>query len=254
MGVHTQQFTRLSLFSGGGGGCLSGALIGFRTVCYVEKDAYCQKVLVQRIKDKCIDDAPVWDDVTKFNGTPWRGLVDVITGGDPCQNASNARTHGKTPESLGDDFIRIIGEIQPKVIIRENPATTRKGATWPADRFKERLVSMGYAAEIISVKACCMGANHRRERLFVLGALADAGGKKLQGDVGKIMADAETQGSDSNSCRPSRWGSAPRVRRAPAGYPNRVDRTKALGNMQVPIVVAAAWSALNDGKIVTEIS
>src|SRR6266705_115979 len=80
----------LALFAGAGGGILGGSLLGWRTVCAVERDAYCAALLAQRQADGCLPIFPIWSDVTSFDGRPWRGFVDVVSGGFPCQDISVA--------------------------------------------------------------------------------------------------------------------------------------------------------------------
>ena len=84
----------LALFAGAGGGILGGILLGWRTVCAVEIDAYCRHVLLARQRDGILDRFPIWDDVCTFDGRPWRGSVDVISGGFPCQDISVAGRGG----------------------------------------------------------------------------------------------------------------------------------------------------------------
>lgn len=74
----------LALFAGAGGGILGGHLLGWRTVCAVERDAYAAQVLAQRQSDGILRPFPIWSDVCSFDGKPWRGIVDVISGGFPC--------------------------------------------------------------------------------------------------------------------------------------------------------------------------
>jgi DNA (cytosine-5)-methyltransferase 1 len=76
----------LHLFAGAGGGILGGILLGHTTVCAVEIEPYPRRVLLQRQRDGILPKFPIWDDVTTFDGTPWRGTVDVICGGFPCQD------------------------------------------------------------------------------------------------------------------------------------------------------------------------
>ena len=78
----------LALFAGAGGGILGGHLAGWRTVCAVERDAYAAQVLSQRQNDGCLAPFPIWSDVCSFDDRPWRGIVDVISGGFPCQDIS----------------------------------------------------------------------------------------------------------------------------------------------------------------------
>ena len=80
----------LALFAGAGGGILGGHLLGWRTVCAVEWEPYPASVLVARQNDGILPPFPVWDDVQTFDGRPWRGLVDVVSGGFPCQDISAA--------------------------------------------------------------------------------------------------------------------------------------------------------------------
>ena len=82
----------LALFAGAGGGILGGKLLGWRTVCAVEWDQYAATVLAQRQNDGFLEAFPIWDDVQTFDGRPWQGVVDVISGGFPCQDISAART------------------------------------------------------------------------------------------------------------------------------------------------------------------
>ena len=80
----------LHLFAGAGGGILGSELLGFRTVCAVELEPYPASVLLARQNDGLLPPFPVWDDVRTFDGRPWRGLVDVVSGGFPCQDISAA--------------------------------------------------------------------------------------------------------------------------------------------------------------------
>ena len=80
----------LALFAGAGGGVWGGKLLGWRTVCAVEWEPYAASVLAQRQNDGFLPPFPIWDDVRTFDGKPWRGVVDVVSGGFPCQDISIA--------------------------------------------------------------------------------------------------------------------------------------------------------------------
>lgn len=80
----------LALFAGAGGGILGGHLAGWTTVCAVERDAYRAAILALRQNDGFLPPFPIWSDVESFDGRPWRGLVDVVSSGFPCQDISVA--------------------------------------------------------------------------------------------------------------------------------------------------------------------
>jgi DNA (cytosine-5)-methyltransferase 1 len=121
----------LALFAGVGGGILGGKLLGWRTVCAVERDAYPASVLAQRQNDGHLEPFPIFSDVSQFRGKPWRGCVDVVSGGFPCQDISIAGK-GKGIEGnrsgLWGEFARIISEVRPRYAFVENsPAITFRG-------------------------------------------------------------------------------------------------------------------------------
>lgn len=151
----------LSLFTGAGGGLLGSKLLGWRTIGYVEKNDYCQRIIKRRIADGILDNAPTFGDIQTFisegYAESYKGMVDVITGGDPCQDNSAAAPFGSPQRSLGREFIETIRIIDPRYVFRENPATVRKNAPWPADKFIKELEFMGYAAIPLDVGACCLG-------------------------------------------------------------------------------------------------
>ena len=89
----------LALFAGAGGGILGGHLLGWRTVCAVEWEQYPASVLCARQNDKILPPFPIWDDVQTFDGKPWRGIVDVVSGGFPCQDISVAGGGAESTQS-----------------------------------------------------------------------------------------------------------------------------------------------------------
>ena len=158
----------LALFAGAGGGILGGHLLGWRTVCAVEWEAYPASVLVARQNDKILPPFPIWDDVQTFDGKPWRGIVDVVSGGFPCQDISAAGGGaGITGErsSMWKHMARIIGEVRPRYAFVENSPmlTTRGLGTVLRD-----LATMGYDAEWCVLGANDVGANHKRDRIWIL--------------------------------------------------------------------------------------
>ncbi len=140
----------LHLFAGAGGGILGSELLGFRTVCAVELEPYPASVLLARQNDGLLPPFPVWDDVRTFDGRPWRGLVDVVSGGFPCQDISvSGKRKGLegTRSGLWSEMARIICEVRPRFAFVENsPNLTRLGL----DRVLGDLAEMGYDAELYS--------------------------------------------------------------------------------------------------------
>ena len=113
----------LALFAGAGGGILGGRLLGRRTICAVELDSYAASVLVARQNDGCLEPFPIWDDITTFDGEPWRGRVDVVSGGFPCQDISVAgKGAGLDGERSGlwGEMARVIREVRPRHVFVEN--------------------------------------------------------------------------------------------------------------------------------------
>lgn len=77
----------LAVCSGADGFGLALGLIvpSYRTVCHVEREAAAAALLATRMAHGEMAEAPIWDDVATFDGRPWRGLVDILTAGFPCQ-------------------------------------------------------------------------------------------------------------------------------------------------------------------------
>jgi len=162
------QLNELALFAGAGGGILGGKLLGWRTVCAVEWDSYARDVLVARQNDGCLEAFPIWDDVQTFDGKPWRGLIDVVSGGFPCQDISAAgKGAGIEGErsSMWKHMARIIGEVQPKYAFVENsPMLVGRGlSTVLAD-----LAEMGYDAKWGIMGAHHVSAPHKRDRIWIV--------------------------------------------------------------------------------------
>lgn len=158
----------LVLFAGVGGGILGGLLCGFKTVCAVEIDPFCREVLLRRQMDGLLPRFPIWDDIQTFDGKPWRGKIDIITGGFPCQDISCAGTGAGLKGSrsgLWIEMARIIEEVQPQwVFIENSPNLRNRGLA----TVLEDLASMGYSARWGVLGARNVGAPHRRNRMWIV--------------------------------------------------------------------------------------
>jgi DNA (cytosine-5)-methyltransferase 1 len=269
----------LHLFSGAGGGILCDILLGHQPVCAVEIEPYCQQVLHARQKDGFLPWFPIFDDVKTFDGKPWRGLVEVVAGGFPCQDISSAGKGagiGGARSGLWGEMRRIIGEVRPKYAIVENsPMLTIRGGT----RVSADLACMGYvghsgvlsAADAIWLNGTPC-ADHLRERMWFIAQDSDSNSlRQLQSerseqnkrgricDLLQAIPNAERQrlkeqrGPESlksdNALSGSWWSAEPGVCRVADGVASRVDRLKAIGNGQVPQVAALAWRTLSEGII-----
>lgn len=232
----------LALFAGAGGGILGSKLLGWRTVCAVEIDPYARSVLLARQRDGMLPRFPIWDDVRTFDGRGWRGQIDIITGGFPCQDVSLAGTgeglDGKR-SGLWFEFARIIREVQPRFVFVENAASLRKRGL---DRVLAALAGMGLDAEWGVFRACAAGAPHMRRRLFLLAYANGNDGKE------RLRSWEAFEGPLSFECsgalREDWLGTVAANAGGGSGMASRVDRTRTVGNGQVPRVVATAWQTL----------
>jgi len=165
----------LALFAGAGGGILGGLLLGWRTVCAVEIDPYARSVLLARQNDRTLAPFPIWDDIRTFDGTAWRGVVDVVSGGFPCQDISAAGTGAGIDgerSGLWSEMARIICEVRPRFAFVENsPMLTSRGL----GRVLGDLAEIGMDAKWGVLGADDVGAHHIRKRIWILAYTSDNG-------------------------------------------------------------------------------
>jgi len=240
----------LALFAGAGGGLLGTKCLGWTPSCAVEIDPYCREVLLKRQSEGYLPRLPIWDDIRTFNGNPWRGSIDVVSGGFPCQGFSAAgKGNGfADPRSaLAFEMLRVIKEVRPRVVLAENsPHIRTKGL----GVFLHRLARMGYDAVWGVLGAGDAGAPHERKRLWVVAT--DTNSDKLRDKQG-VNRGGKTEsrhyGPDRNvegynSEFAPGWPTEPDVGRVAHGVVSRVDRLRAIGNGQVPAVVRMVWEIL----------
>ncbi|WP_241548324.1 DNA cytosine methyltransferase [Leptospira yasudae] len=143
-------------------------MLGWKTVCAVELNSYCARRLLQRQNEGHLPPFPVWDNVCTFDGRPWKGLIDVVAGGFPCQDISIAGKGGgidSERSGLWKEMFRIICEVRPRYAFVENsPLLTRRGI----DRVLGNLASMGFDAIWGVLGADNVGAPHIRKRIWIL--------------------------------------------------------------------------------------
>lgn len=223
--VDSAKFNCISLFSGAGGLDM-GVELGLgpgscRVVAYVEREAYACEVLVSRMEKGDVDPAPVWTDVSTFDGRPFRGLVDVVSGGFPCQDISVAgKRAGITGARSGlwKQYLRIVSEVQPRLVFIENVAALR---TSGLEVVLEDLASLGYDAEWGTLRASDVGATHHRDRVFILAHARRVGEHRVQPvseprrgcaararEAGVILADASRDRRGQGRAEPDAEGGA----------------------------------------------
>jgi DNA (cytosine-5)-methyltransferase 1 len=257
----------LALFAGVGGGILGGHLLGWRTICAVEWEPYAASVLAARQNDGLLPPFPIWDDVRTFDGRPWRGRVDVVSGGFPCQDISVA---GKgagidgARSGMWAHMARIVGEVRPTFVFVENsPAIITRGL----GRILGDLAALGYDCRWTVLGAADVGAPHQRDRFWLVanadslrelqpqgvqpdqwGRPSDCGAQVRDPDRQRLAVGKGQSSHDGTQLAPIEradwWESEPAVGRVADGVAARVDRLKAIGNGQVPVCAMTAWRLL----------
>jgi len=209
----------LALFAGAGGGLLGSAL------------------LVARQNDGLLPAFPIWDDIRTFDGCPWRGHIDVVSGGFPCQDISCANPSGRGLDGersgLWSEMRRIIREVRPRYVFIENvPQLIKKGL----ERVLCDLAALGYDASWGVIGAHHTGAFHKRDRLWIV---AHANGDIMEGleqepQQGEYERPPGLHGRAGGISNWRSWPSEPDVGRVAHGVSARLDRLKSLGNAIVP--------------------
>lgn len=236
--INDGELRELALFAGAGGGILGGILCGFRTVCAVEIQPFPRSVLQSRQNDGCLKPFPIWDNIKTFDGKRWRGCVDVVSGGFPCQDISAIGPGGGisgAKSGLWKEMARVIAEVQPRFAIIENsPMLKIRGL----DVVLRDLNEMGFNASWGVMGVRQYGADHFRERIWIVATNANL--PQLTGGLPRMGIQ---KGHDDDSS-PNWWKGKSGMGRISNGVANWVDRIKAIGNGQIPAVVELAWKIL----------
>ena len=247
-----------------------------RTVCMVEREAFCVSVLGKAIEKGRMDECPIWCGDLRDLPLGELPAIDWITGGYPCQPFSSAgdQLGEADPRHLWPDILNIIRTVRPRGVFFENVSGH---LTIGLDRVLQDLERCGFRSAFGLFTAEEVGAPHRRERVFILG-MADTNGysepncsKHAEASgMCSILADtdrkrrrlwdtkrkdAKDAGKSPVGSWPSRPGepsklwesfrtTQPGLGRGTNGFPDRVDRLRAIGNAVCPVQAQTAFYTL----------
>ena len=182
--------THASLFSGIGGAELAASWMGWDNVFHCEINPFGRKVI-----EYWFPKSKSYEDIKTTDFREWRGKIDVLTGGFPCQPFSQAgkRAGDKDDRYLWPEMLRAIREIQPEWVVGENVAGItsmvesgedvemgrsdnlfeesfiyRKEQQYTIERICKDFESIGYSIQPVLIPACSVGAPHRRDRVWFI--------------------------------------------------------------------------------------
>lgn len=220
----------LHLFAGCGGGILGGLLNGHTCVGASEIDPFCQNVLRHRMADGSLPSFSVYGDIKQLSGLDFVDSFDILSGGFPCQAFSTAaRGANLASKNLWPEMLRFILESQAPIVFAENVQEK------PIAKAKQDLEGNGYRVECCLLSAADLGACHRRNRYWLC-AYSDSSSKlfsRLHDETRKLPK--LSQGV---------WKGKLKSPRMANELSHRMDKLKATGNAQVPVVAAVAFRIL----------
>lgn len=220
-----------SLFSGIGGFDLAAQWMGWENVFHCENDKWCKNKLKQLFPN-----SKQYDDIRNTDFTIYRGSVNIISGGFPCQDISVASSNGKKgldgeKSGLWFEMLRAITEIGPDWVVCENVyGLINQGGGMAIETVCAGMESQGYEVlPPIVIPAIAAGANHLRKRVWII-----AHSTSLRDRISKREVQAGRDITKHNDW----WDSEPGVCRVYDGLPQQLDknRLRALGNAIVPQV------------------
>lgn len=230
--------TKLSLFSGIGGDDIASEWAGIKTVCMVEHDKYCQKVL-----NKHWPDIPLIEDVKDVNKQELdkktgNKTIDVIGGGFPCQPFSQAgkRRGAQDDRYLWPEMCRIIQETKPSWVVGEN---VRGLLSMALHQVLSDLENLGFEAISFLIPACAINAMHRRDRVFIVAHSKGIHEEWSYQEIGESKRLGESGRYLESLTYPTDYGKI-------HGVPTELDlcRLGALGNAVVPQQIYPIYKAI----------
>ena len=216
----------LDLFSGIGGFSLGLEWAGMETVAFCEQDEYCKKVLAKHWPGITIH-----NDIKELDGNAYRGSVELVCGGFPCQPFSVAgeRRGEEDDRALWKEMYRVIREVQPAWVFGENVTGI---ISMELDNVLLDLEDEGYATQAFVLPACALDARHRRDRVFILahkkgrGAVADTVSES--GGRGGVYKNSGHKGGGTGEAR--REGLQPQNRDTQSYHPEQSSEDVAYPN------------------------
>lgn len=194
--------THASLFSGIGGAEIAAEWMGWQNIFHCEINPFGRKVL-----EYWYPNSVSYEDITKTDFTPWRGRIDVLTAGFPCQPFSLAgqRKGADDDRYLWPQVVRVIHETRPAWVVGENVAGIltmvqpgeevevgsgsalfdenhlyRTKQQYVLETVCQDLEREGYSVQPFVIQACAVGAPHRRDRVWIVAHRADTGAETMQ--------------------------------------------------------------------------
>ena len=213
-----------SLFSGIGAAEIAAEMLGWENVFHCEINPFGRKVL-----EYWFPNSDSYEDITKTDFSSYRGKIDILTGGFPCQPFSYAGKRGGQSDDryLWHEMLRVIEEVRPTWVIGENVngittmvesySVTEVGSestlfgegngfhryrseqSFTIERICRDLESKGYSVQPMLIPACSVGAPHRRDRIFIVAYnVADS-------DCGDDLRESGKYEGEGKEKRLSKW-------------------------------------------------
>jgi len=244
-----------SLFSGIGGFDLPAERMGWNNSFHCEIDPWNQKLLHQHFPNSV-----QYGDITTTDFSIWRGRIDVLTGGFPCQDASNGKSFGEGQKGLEGartglywHMLRAIKEIQPRIVVAENVSNIIKiNGGRDFYRILKSLSEIGYDAEWDCFTASQFGAPHHRERVYLVAYARDLGLSEGEHVLSTVVQAASPERRDIAGATVQvggAWDVEPPLYRMDDGFSAKLDKdyyhsVKGVGNAVLPQIPFSIFKSL----------
>lgn len=203
----------ISIFSGIEAATLAWEPLGWEPVAFAEIEPFPSAVLAERWPN-----VPNLGDVTKVDWSPYRGTVDVLVGGSPCQSFSVAGKRAGLMDSRGQlmlEYVRAVAETQPRFFIWENvPGVLSQDRGRAFGTLLREMDELGYGLAWRTLDAQFFGVAQRRRRVFLVGCLGSGGGaaavlfepESVSGNTQTSKEKREALAADAPHCAGSSGG------------------------------------------------